>query len=70
VRYELHFYIAFRRNSVFKGLGLNKTTQKHGCCKKVVQEEIESDVLKQIYFNVNDENAITLECFNLRTNAV
>jgi hypothetical protein len=28
-----------------------------------------SDVLKQTYFNVNDENAITVEYFNLSTNA-
>jgi hypothetical protein len=38
--------------------------------KKVAQENIKSDVLKQRYFNVNEENAIILEYFNLRTNAV
>jgi hypothetical protein len=29
-----------------------------------------SDVLKQMYFNMNGENPITLEYFNLRTNGV
>jgi hypothetical protein len=52
-------------------IGLHKTTQKHGRRKtKVVQEKIKRDVLRQMYFNVNDENAVTLEYFNLRTNAV
>jgi hypothetical protein len=50
---------------------LNKTTQKHRRCKKkVVQEKIKSHVLKQMYFNVNDESAIILEYFNLRTISV
>jgi hypothetical protein len=37
---------------------------------KVEQEKIKSDVLKHMDSNVNDENALTLEYFNLRTNAV
>jgi hypothetical protein len=36
----------------------------------LVQEKINRDVLKQMYFNSNDENAKTVEYFNLRTNAV
>jgi hypothetical protein len=31
---------------------------------------IKKDILNQTYFNVNDENTITLDYFNLRTNAV
>jgi hypothetical protein len=38
--------------------------------KKVAQVKIKSGVLKQMCFNVNDENPIALEYFNLRTNAV
>jgi hypothetical protein len=38
--------------------------------KKVAQVKIKGDVLKQIYFNVNDENARILEYLNLRTNVV
>jgi hypothetical protein len=44
---------------------LNKTTQKTDA-----QEQVKSEVLKQMYFNVNDENAITLKYFNSRTYAV
>jgi hypothetical protein len=29
-----------------------------------------SYVPKQMYFNMNDENVMTLECFNMETNAV
>jgi CRISPR/Cas system CMR-associated protein Cmr1 (group 7 of RAMP superfamily) len=36
--------------------------------KKSAQEKIKIDVLKQMYLNVNDENAILLEYFNLTTN--
>jgi hypothetical protein len=44
---------------------------KHGRRKKkVAQEKIKSDVLKQMYFNGKDENAATFEYFNLRSNAV
>jgi hypothetical protein len=35
-----------------------------------MQIKLESDVLKQMYFNMNDKNAITLEYFKIRTNAV
>jgi hypothetical protein len=47
-------------------MGLNKTTQK----TQTQEEKLKSGVLKQMYFNVNDGDAITLEYFNLRTNAV
>jgi hypothetical protein len=47
-----------------------KQNKKHRCRKKVVEEEMKGDVLKQMYFIVNDKNAITLEYFNLRTSAV
>jgi hypothetical protein len=51
-------------------IGLNKTTQKHGCHKgRVTQRKINSYVPKQMYINVNDENVMTLECFNMGTNA-
>jgi hypothetical protein len=54
-------------------IGLNETTQQirtqeeEGSATKIM-----SDVLKQMYayFIVNDENALTLEYFNLTTNAV
>jgi hypothetical protein len=50
--------------------GLHKTTQKNRRRnRKVAQEKIKSDVLRQMYLNVNNENAITLDYFNLRTNA-
>jgi hypothetical protein len=42
-------------------IGLNKTTQK----TRTAQERFNIDVLKQMYFNVNDLNAITLEYVNL-----
>jgi hypothetical protein len=46
-------------------------TQKHGCRKKkLAQENIRSDLLKQMHFIVNDETVMTLEYFNLRTIAV
>jgi hypothetical protein len=35
-----------------------------------MQEKIKSDVLKQKYFNANNDNAIKMKYFNLRTNAV
>jgi hypothetical protein len=38
--------------------------------KKVKQEQVQSEVLKQMHFDVNDENAITLEYFNSRSIAV
>jgi hypothetical protein len=34
------------------------------------QENIKSDGLKQMYLNMNDKIAITLEYFNLRSSAV
>jgi hypothetical protein len=47
------------------------TQQKYESCKrKLRQGKIKSTALKQIYFNVNDENTITLEHFNLRSNAI
>jgi hypothetical protein len=50
---------------------LNKTAQNHGHHKrKIVQERIMSYVLKQMYISVNDENAIALKYFDLRTSAV
>jgi hypothetical protein len=52
-------------------IGLNETTQKHRRReRKIAQEKINNLVPKQMYFNVNDENAITLEYFNVRTNEV
>jgi hypothetical protein len=38
VRYELQFYIAFRRNSVFKGLNgrLAQTVKSVTCIRKVL----------------------------------
>jgi hypothetical protein len=52
-------------------IGLNKTTQKHGRRKrKTARERIKSYVLKQMYFSVNDGNAIALKYFDLRTCAV
>jgi hypothetical protein len=45
--------------------------RKHGLRKKkIAQEKIKSDVLKQTYFNVNDETGRTLQYFNLRSNAM
>jgi hypothetical protein len=42
-------------------IGLNKTTQKHGRCKRErAREKIKSYVLKQMYFNMKDKNAIAL----------
>jgi hypothetical protein len=43
------------------------TTQRK---KKIAQGKIKGAVLLQINFNVNNENAIKLEYFNLRTHAV
>jgi hypothetical protein len=40
-------------------MGLNKTTQT-----RAAQEKFKIDVLKRMYFNVNDENSITLEYVN------
>jgi hypothetical protein len=52
-------------------IGLNKTTQKHRCCKrKTAREKIKCFDLKQMYFSMNDENAIALKYFDLRTSAV
>jgi hypothetical protein len=78
---QLHGYIctngAYKNNSdniitqIFIGLNKTKQHKKHGCCKmKTVLENVKGNVLKQMYFNVNDKTAITLEYFNLRTNAV
>jgi hypothetical protein len=36
----------------------------------LAQEKENRDILKHMYFNVKNENAITLEYFNWRTNAV
>jgi hypothetical protein len=45
--------------------------QKHESCKKKLrQRKIKITVLKQIYFNVKGENTITLEYFNVRSNAI
>jgi hypothetical protein len=50
-------------------IGLNKTTQKHGRCKRErARERINSSVLKHIYFNMKDENSIAL--YILRINEV
>jgi hypothetical protein len=52
-------------------MSLNRTTQKHGCCKrKIGQGRIKSYVVKQMYFSMNDENAIALKYFDLRSRAV
>jgi hypothetical protein len=51
--------------------GLNKTTQKHGRRKrKIERERIKSYVLRQMYFSENDESAVALKYFGLRTTAV
>jgi hypothetical protein len=42
-------------------IGLNNTAQK----ARTAQEKFKIDVLKQMYFNVNNENAVTLEYVNL-----
>jgi hypothetical protein len=43
-------------------IGLNKTTQKHGRRKrKIPRKRIKIYVLKQMYFNVNNENAIAMK---------
>jgi hypothetical protein len=48
--------------------GLNKTTQKHRHRKrKIAQKRIKSYVLNQMYFSVNDENAIALKYSDIRT---
>jgi hypothetical protein len=51
-------------------MSLNTTTQNHGCRKrKIAQARIKSYDLKQMCFNMNDENAIALKYFDLRPNA-
>jgi hypothetical protein len=51
--------------------GINeRTTQKHGHRKrKTAREMIKSYVLKQMYFNVNDENSTAWKYFDFRTSA-
>jgi hypothetical protein len=45
-------------------IGLNKATQKHGRRKKeVAQEKIESDVLKQMCFNVKERKCNNIGIF-------
>jgi hypothetical protein len=52
-------------------IGLNKTTQKHGCHKRdKAWEQIKSYVLKQMYFSVNNDNAIALKYSDLRASAM
>jgi hypothetical protein len=54
-------------------VGLHKTMRKKKQERrknKSAQGMINYDVLKQMHFIVNDGNSATLECFNLRTNAV
>jgi hypothetical protein len=44
---------------------------KHGRRKKKrAQGKVKSYILKQLYYNVTDENIIICEYFNLRTNAL
>jgi hypothetical protein len=48
-----------------------RDNKKHGRRKrKIARERTKSYVLKQMYFSVNDENAIALKYFDLRTSAV
>jgi co-chaperonin GroES (HSP10) len=52
-------------------IGLNKTTQKYGRRKrKTAQENIVMFSDKCTYLSMNDENAIALKYFELRTSAV
>lgn len=43
-------------------IGLN------GSRKKKMDEKIKREVFNQMYFNMNDENAVRFEYFNSRTN--
>jgi hypothetical protein len=55
--------------TVFIGLNKQYITQERRK-GSVTEERIKNYIPKQIYFYVNDENVMTLECFNVETNAV
>jgi hypothetical protein len=51
-------------------IGLNKTTQKHGCrMRKIKRERVKIYILKQMNFSVKDKIAIAMKYFGLRTSA-